>query len=248
MCWLSNLIKCLPNNQSELNEYSLKVKEILKIIQENTSFSIFKYFMAELFSVASPNMNMIISLIKVFDNDRSIDLYLKEINSHEIKCFKTAFINLKKFGIAPLGYIDDISIMSKLAFKITQVCGYYELEIMQNENFINQLVDVFAEFKEDYSNQLLFAILRLAIRFKNYDKYIANPIGDFLPIFLNNGLNTEELKIIIEYFHEIDKNIANTSEKFILFLYILINKIQNCDQTSQFQFEITLKRVENPEL
>jgi hypothetical protein len=138
-----------------------------------------------------------------------------------------------------------MSFMYKLAFKITQACGDYELQIMQNDKFIYQLVDVFAEFKEDYSNHLLFAILRLVIRFKNYEKYIAKQITDFLPLFLNNGLNTEELKIIIEYFHEIDKNMANTPDKFInFFISTLINKIQNCDQKSQSQLEITLKGVE----
>ena len=82
-----------------------------------------------------------------------------------------------------MGYIDAMSFMCKLAFKITQACGDYELQIMQNDKFIYQLVDVFAEFKEDYSNHLLFAILRLVIRFKNYDKYIAKQITDFLPLF-----------------------------------------------------------------
>ena len=58
-------------------------------------------------------------------------------------------------------------------------------------------------------------------------------------------MNTEELKIIIEYFHEIDKNMANTPDKFInFFISTLINKIQNCDQKSQSQLEITLKGVE----
>ena len=243
--WLLNLMKCLQYQQIELNKYCFKVKKILKIIQENASFSILKYFTAELFSIGSPNMHMIISLIKVFDNDRSIHLYLKEIKSHEIKCFKAAFINLKTFQDAPVGYIDAMSFMCKLAFKITQKCGDYELEVMQNDDFIDQLVDIFAEFKEDYSNNLLFSILRLAIRSKNYDKGIANKISDYLPIFLNNGLNTDELKILVEYFHEIDKKITNNSEKCIdSFLSILINKIQNCDQTSKSQLEYTMNGVE----
>jgi hypothetical protein len=246
--WILNLIKCIeglvPNEQ--YNDNIWKVKSILRLIQKNSSTPILKYFLTEFFSLPSPNMQMIRNLIQVFDNELSIVLFLKDINIYEIKCFKASFINLKKVKNM-FGYIDAMSFMSKLALKVTKSCGDNELEIMRNENFVYEMLEVFTDFEEYYSYNLMLAILLLSIRFKIHERIIATRISEFLPKFLNNELHTDELKILIEYFYQIDKLAVqeNNSEKFInLLLNVLIKKVRNCHQDNATKFEIALSGIE----
>ena len=237
--WILNLVKCFEGLHSdELEKCDDKLENILKIIQDNSSVSILKYFMAEMFCHSSTKMQMVTRLIKVFDNDRSIDLYVKEIN---IPYFKSSFSNLKN----ELKCDEAMSFMSKLAFKITKTCGDYELELMRNENFVYQMFDVFTDFNESYSAYLLLTILRLSIRFKIYDELIAKKILEFLPIFFNKELNTEELKILIEYLYSVDKQNCMKNDTFIdSLLLALINKVKDNDSKSAIKLEATLIAVE----
>ena len=244
--WIVNLIRCLINLTSdELMKNILKVKRILTIIQDTTELPLLKHFIAEIFSAESPDMPMVVNLIKIFNNEPAICLYLKEISNHEIIYFKKSFTNLIMFK-TEFGYIEAMAFMSKLANKITETCGYHELEAMQTENFINQLVEVFNDYKEYYSTNLLLAILRLCIRFKNYERDIAKSIAGYLPKFFNDSsLNIEELKIIIEYFYEIDKLLECSSEKFVIkILSALINKIKNCNTEEATKLNETLASIE----
>ena len=181
-----NLIKIVDqnSNSNELNEYVLKVKSILQIIQENSDLPLLKYFMESIFSKSIVSIQVIIKLIDVFDTDQAIDLFFKELEIQDIEYFKASFVNLKRFKHEN-GFQVVMNFLSKLLLKIGRTRSNEELRVIQNDNFIYQLADVFKDYEESYSRYLLFAMLHLCIKFKNFNETIANSIIDFMPTFFN---------------------------------------------------------------